>query len=125
MSEATMELKSVFGALQLTAAAEALDELLMEAETGQLSYRQCLERVLFYELKKNGKKGSWSDGTNAPPSQRSRRWTISGSKSSRHWGGVSSTSFGNWSGWSSITTCSFWGRRASGIIESIRLWKDS
>ncbi|AGA58051.1 hypothetical protein Theco_1924 [Thermobacillus composti KWC4] len=33
MSEATMELKSVFSALQLTAAAGALDELLMEAET--------------------------------------------------------------------------------------------
>jgi len=56
MSEATMELKSVFSALQLTAAAGALDELLMEAETRQWSYRQCLQRVLSYELKKREEK---------------------------------------------------------------------
>jgi|GEM_PF-6371256 len=56
MSEATMELKSVFSALQLTAAAQALDELLMEAEARQWSYRQCLHRVLSYELKKREEK---------------------------------------------------------------------
>ncbi|GAB7387111.1 hypothetical protein BSNK01_09470 [Bacillaceae bacterium] len=56
MSEATMELKSVFNALQLTAAAQELDELLMEAETRQWSYRQCLQRVLSYELKKREEK---------------------------------------------------------------------